>query len=263
MGGHSEITLDYARGAAPGLPLVLAAGRFHSTRGRYFPRMYTPTDPEELDDSLRTEIASGATWVKVIADFPPVVDGVPQPGVDRTYDDETLVRAVATAHASGARVAAHSTIDAAALVAAGVDSVEHGNGLTEADLDVLGARGGAWTPTIGAALQAVPPGAPPELVAAVEAVREHYRHHLSYAVKAGVTVMAGSDAVTTVAADVVALTQHGLTTDQALWAATEGPRGFLKISADDDLTTFDADPLEDPAVLASPVAVVIRGQRVV
>lgn len=46
-----------------------------------------------------------------------------------------------------ARVAAYtSTVHVKSLVAAGVDSVEHGYGLDENDLATLVARGGVWTP---------------------------------------------------------------------------------------------------------------------
>jgi hypothetical protein len=39
------------------------------------------------------------------------------------------------------------------LIGLGVDSVEHGTMLTSDDIDLLGARGGAWTPTLSAAYQ--------------------------------------------------------------------------------------------------------------
>ena len=262
VGGRGEITLDYARGPRVGLPLVLAAGRFHSSRERYFPRMYTPTDAAELDDSIRAEIAAGASWVKIITDFPHVVDGVPQPGtMASTYDDETLARAVETAHSAGARVAAHSMLAASALVAMGVDSLEHGNGLDEADLVALGRRGGAWTPTIAAVMGPAPRDAPPQHAAKMAAVGEHYRHHMPFALRAGVTLMTGSDAVTSVAEDVATMVQFGLTPQDALDAATVSARTFLGVEAGDDLVTFYADPLEDLEVLASPAAVVVRGER--
>jgi imidazolonepropionase-like amidohydrolase len=258
VGGRSEVTLDYARSTRPGLPLVLAAGRFHSTADRYFPRMYTPCDPDDLDESIRTEVATGATWIKVIADFPEVVDGRPASGtVAPTYDEETLARAVATAHDAGARVAAHCGLSATALVAMGVDSIEHGNGLTEDDLRLLGSRGGAWTPTIAVATR-MTRGSDEEAP-----VAEHYRHHLPLALGHGVTVMTGSDAMASVAEDVAVLAEHGLTVEQAIAAATTAPRAYLGVESASDLVTFETDPRDDPAVLAIPSAVVIRGERIV
>jgi imidazolonepropionase-like amidohydrolase len=261
VGGASEITLDYARGTHRGLPTVVAAGRFHSTRDRYFPRMYTPCDPDELAASIRSEVARGATWVKIITDFPLVVDGVPAGEKDATYDDDALLEAVRTAHELGARVAAHSTIPATRLVAMGVDSIEHGNGLTEDDLVALGARGGAWTPTIGAVVAAAD-HLPPERLPHVEAMREHYRHHLPVALRAGVTVMAGSDSAVPVARDIALLAEHGLTPLQALEAATVAARAYLGIDGSEDLVTFDDDPRDDLTVLGTPRAVVLGGERV-
>ncbi len=258
VGGDPAITLDYARGTRPGLPVVVAAGRFHSTRDRYFPRMYTPCDPDDLEESIRAGVALGATWVKVIADFPLVVDGVPSGPKATTYDEEALAKAVRLSHGLGARVAAHSTIAASELVAMGVDSLEHGNGLTEDDLAELGARGGAWTPTIGAVFASadhMPPGL-------LEALSEHYRHHLPIALDAGVTVMAGSDGVVPVARDIALLARHGLTPLQAIEAATVGSRGYLGIDSSEDLVTYETDPRDDPTVLESPAAVVLRGIRV-
>ena len=168
---------------------MLAAERFHSTRDRYFARMYTPCDPDELDASIRTQVDHGATWVKIVSDFPLVVDGIPSGEKAPAYDPESLARAVATAYSLGARVAAHSTIPASHLVAIGVDSIEHGNGLTEDDLIALGARGGAWTHTVGAVHEASRE-APPEARLQFEALLEHYRHHLPFALGVGVTVMA-------------------------------------------------------------------------
>jgi imidazolonepropionase-like amidohydrolase len=261
VGGASEITLDFAHGTSPGLPAVVAAGRFHSCRDRYFPRMYTPCDADQLEASIRREVANGATWVKIIADFPRVVDGVPRGEKAATYDEETVRRAVETSHSLGARVAAHSTMGASALVAMGVDSIEHGNGLTEDDLAALGARGGAWTPTVGAVVGAAD-HMPPEHLPHLEALKQHYRHHLPIALRAGVTVMAGSDAAVPLARDIALLAEHGLTPVEAIEAATRAARAYLDVQPSGDLVTFNTDPREDPSVLANPSAVVLQGERV-
>lgn len=77
-----------------------------------------------------------------------------------------------------------------------------------------------------------------------------------------VRVLAGSDAVATIAAEIALLVDCGLTIEQAL-AAGSAARGFLGVEPEGDLVSFDADPRSDPEVLASPAAVVIRGVRVV
>src|SRR5690349_8356511 len=86
---------------------------------------------------------------KVIADFPPVVDGTPSGRAGPTYSPEAVEAMTAAVHAAGGRVAAHVTTDAVAhLVRAGVDSVEHGTALDESTLRLMAQAGTAWTPTL-------------------------------------------------------------------------------------------------------------------
>lgn len=263
VGGVNTVTLDFARGPMPGRPLVTAAGRFLSPAGRYFPRMYAPTSPDQLVDAIREEVGAGAQWIKVIGDFPDWGDAGPVPDtVGSTYDLDTMRRAVQTAHSLGARVALHSTLPATELVAAGVDSFEHGTALTREDVEVLGARRGAWTPTLGAVL-AQRDAPDPATRARVAGVRERLREVLPHAVAHGVRVLAGTDVVGTVAGEISLLVDCGLSVEQALAAATSVARDYLGIQPDGDVVTYDADPRSDPDVLASPAAVVIRGVRVV
>jgi len=60
----------------------------------------------------------------------------------------------------------------------------------------------------------------------------------------------------------VTMVQYGLTPGEALDAATVSARRFLGVEEGDDLVTYHTDPLADPSVLASPAAVVLRGERV-
>jgi len=70
-----------------------------------------------------------------------------------TYDLDTLRQAVDAAHAAGARVAVHSNLPDSGLAAIGADSIEHGTALGRSEIEALGARGGAWTPTLCAVLR--------------------------------------------------------------------------------------------------------------
>ena len=58
------------------------------------------------------------------------------------------------------------------------------------------------------------------------------------------------------------LADHGLSVGQAIAAAGSLARDFLGVHPEGDIVTYDADPREDPGVLASPAAVVVRGVRV-
>lgn len=261
-GGCSQVTLSFARAAVVGRPVVAAAGRFLAPANRYFPRMHSPVAPDELTAAIQAEVAAGAAWVKIIGDFPEWGEDGPVPNSTApAYDHATLRQAVDTAHAAGARVAVHSNLPDSGLAQIGADSIEHGLGLGHADLEELGVRGGAWTPTLCAVLQN---RNSLDVAARARAgeMRERLRDCLPYAVAHGVRVLAGTDVVGTIADEIALLAQHGLTVTQAIAAAGSLARDFLGIHSAGDIVTYDHDPREDPRVLASPAAVVVRGVRV-
>jgi imidazolonepropionase-like amidohydrolase len=91
---------------------------------------------------------------------------------------------------------------------------------------------------------------------------EHVASLLPLATRYGVRILAGSDVVGTVAREVDLLVQHGLSVTEALAAAATAAHDYLGVSVPEDLVTYDEDPRERPEVLASPAAVVLRGQRI-
>jgi imidazolonepropionase-like amidohydrolase len=264
VGGDRSITLKLAAHQEEGRPVVLAAGRFLAPPGRYFPRMHEPVPAEDLVAAVEAELDDGATWVKLVGDFPAVDANGPVRGsaVEATYGIEIVTAVVAAAHERGARVAVHTNTEVVGpLIRAGIDSVEHGAGLTADDLELLGARCGAWTPTLCASVVGGPEDAP----AARDRRRarsEHLASLLPLAARYGVRILAGSDVVGTVAREVDLLVRHGLSVTEALAAATTAARDYLGVSVTEDLVTYDEDPRERPEVLASPAAVVLRGQRI-
>jgi imidazolonepropionase-like amidohydrolase len=261
-GGRSQATLGFARTAVAGHPVVTAAGRFLAPANRYFPRMHSPVAPDELAAAIRTEVAAGAAWVKIIGDFPEWGEDGPVPeSTAATYDLGTLRQAVDAAHSAGARVAVHSNLPESGLVGIGADSIEHGTALGHSELEALGARGGAWTPTLCAVLQNRDSPDPAVRSRAGE-LRERLRDCLPYAASHGVRVLAGTDVVGTIPDEIALLAGHGLTVGQAIAAAGSLARDFLGIHPEGDIVTYDADPREDPGVLARPAAIVIRGVRV-
>ncbi|MFI5691303.1 amidohydrolase family protein [Kribbella sp. NPDC051586] len=264
VGGNRDVTLKLARTEDDNRPFVLAAGRFLAPSGRYFPQMYTPVAPEELLAAVEAEIADGATWLKLVGDFPEVgPDGsIRGSQVGPTYDLDVIEAMVDLAHARGARVAAHVTSDRVTdLIRLGIDSVEHGTSLTEEDLETLGARGGAWTPTLSAGLTPGP-NETPEAAARRKARSEHVATLLPLTEQYGVRVLTGSDVVGTVAAEIDLLVQHGLSVEQALTAASTGAQEFLGLTGTGNLVTYEADPREHPDVLTQPAAVVLNHRRI-
>jgi len=265
LGGHACVTLSLARSRTDGMPVVIAAGRFLAPEGRYFPAMYEPVPPEELHLAGTDQLMQGASWLKLIGDFPLMAEGGPVPGsLAPTFDLGSVSRLVDLAHERGARVAVHTqSPHAGALVSVGVDSVEHGEWLTEDSVRALGARRGAWTPTL-AAITDPPPEATKKRRAYAAEASERLRVLLPLAVRSGVRVLAGTDTVSTVAREITLLARHGLDPTQALSAASTSAQEWLdpEPARSGSLVTYDADPREDLTVLESPVAAVIRGRRV-
>lgn len=260
VGSPRGLTLELNLGSRA--PLVWAAGRFLAPAGRYFPQLLVdPVDEDELIDTALAEIARGATWVKVIGDFPRLQDGA---DAARTYSLDLIERLSSAVHAEGARVAVHATLRGCGeYVTAGVDSIEHGPGLDPSDLGEMARRGVAWVPTLCAVLAgADDPDAPPERRARVRERQERLRELLPLAVRTGVPVLAGTDVVGSLSREVALLAAFGLDPAEALAAASVWPRRFLGGDvARADIVTYDNDPREAPDELARPAAVVVGGIR--
>jgi imidazolonepropionase-like amidohydrolase len=200
--------------------------------------------------------------VKVIADFPPVVDGMPSGTAGPTYTSEAIEAMVTAVHAAGGRVAAHVTTDSVSqLVRAGVDSIEHGTAIDESALRLMAQTGAAWTPTLCAVLGV--PGTAPEAARRRAADYQQRLHELlPLADRLGVPILAG-----TIAREVALLAEHGLKPAAALAAATTTGYRFLGEPFDrpgqpTTLVTYQNDPREDLAILSTPIAIIIDGVRV-
>lgn len=269
-GSPAGVTLDVER--RPGLPTMVAAGRFLAPAGRYFPALLPePVPPELLTELALGELARGAGWVKVIGDFP-AVDGQPGGEVAQCYPLEVLAGMVEAVHASGGRVAVHCTTPTVAdLVRAGVDSIEHGVAMDETALKLMADSGAAWTPTLSALLAMQNDGVPDELRRMLADFTERLQTLLPLAARLGVPVLAGTDTVGTLVDEIAALAAHGLDPAQAIASASTTALNFLGLARPEGdvrepgpatLITYDADPRDDLAVLAAPSAVVVEGIRV-
>jgi imidazolonepropionase-like amidohydrolase len=166
-------------------------------------------------------------------------------------------------HQAGGRVAAHSTTALASeLVAAGVDSIEHGPGLDEAAIRDMASRGTAWTPTLCAMLALLDnPDLPAENRRHLEQARERLARLLPLAVSLGVPVLAGTDVVGSIPREVALLWRMGLQPQQALAAASTWPREYLRAGSASDIVTYHNDPRDEPDELTRPAAVVVGGTR--
>jgi imidazolonepropionase-like amidohydrolase len=267
-GGNSDLTLvslDHDAELRP--DAEVACGMIHPAGG-YISGFGDEVEPEELVEFVRSKAATRGGWVKIIADWPR--RGI---GPVNNYSLETLTEAVSIVHEMGARVAAHTMADGASdAVAAGVDSIEHGPFLTEEDLKALGARGGAWVPTLVNMLHLVDMLGPDSsggklFVNGLEKMRDN----LPLAEELGVTVLAGTDmAVPTgqVAKEALRLREYGLT-DRAATEATStnayayvGRSDSIKPGEIADVVFFDQNPFSDVATLQQPALIIHRGKMI-
>ncbi len=269
--GFADVALRdaIAAGIVPG-PRVLAATRALVATHTYGPAGFDPrwrvpqgaqevTGAVEARRATREQIAAGADWIKVYADYRR------RPGAPSgpTLSPEELAAIVDEATTAGLPVAAHASTDAGIrrAVEAGVTTIEHGTEASRATLELMAARGIALCPTL-AASEAVSryagwqPGQPdPPRVAAD-------RRMFADALAAGVTLALGSDAGVFAhgdnARELELMVAYGMTPAQALAAATSVAAGVIG-RADDlgriapgytaDLVALDADPLADPAAV--------------
>lgn len=262
--GGSVLDLDLV----PGMPRMQAAGRFLAPAGRYYPALLPEGAPQQrLTELAVGELARGGRWVKVIADFPAVADGIPSGPPGPTYSGAAIEAMITAVHAAGGRVAAHVTTDFVVdLVRAGADSIEHGTAIDESALRLMARTGAAWTPTLCAVL-----GLPGTATEAARRRAAEYRRRLHellpLAHRLGVPILAGTDTAGTIAREIALLAEHGLEPSAALQAATTTGYRFLGEPFDQagqpaTLVTYEDDPREDLAVLSSPRAVIIDGVRV-
>lgn len=254
----------------PDGPRLQRAGSLIAPPGRGYPQVCRTAAPDALVATALEEIAAGAAWVKILADFP---------GADgnwfaapSNYPREVVATLVREAHAAGARVMAHSTgLGAPDLVAAGVDSIEHAMVLTRDLVEAMADRRIAWTCTLATAERHVGALAaqPSPMGAYLRGQLDRIRELLPLAVERGVPVITGTDEIGmgALATELSALTRFGLTASQALAAGSTAARSWLSfpLVADGrvaDLVTYDADPRLDLRVLGRPAAVVFAGRLV-
>lgn len=248
-------------------PELHMAGRIISSPGGYYEGFAVEVDGPDLPAAVEKACLAPATWVKLVGDWPR--RGV---GVMPNYAEDELRSAVDVAHANGCRVAIHTAAPDAPSMAvnAGVDSIEHGLFLTESDLKLLGARAGAWVPTVVAM-----EGLAAELREGSSGRRmihdglANVASIIDGATEAGVFVLAGTDLTIPhgeVATEVMGLHRFGLSIADALASATGrasdylgSPRRLGALSPA-DLVCFAADPLSNLEALAKPAFIMRRGQ---
>lgn len=146
------------QGIVPG-PRMLVTTRAIVATGTYGPRGFDPrwevpqgaeeaSGLEELTRVVRSQIAGGADWIKVYADYRWGPAGEARP----TFSVEELTRIVETARSSGRPVVAHAATPEGMRRAtvAGVETIEHGDAGTTEVFRLMAQRNVALCPTLSA-----------------------------------------------------------------------------------------------------------------
>jgi imidazolonepropionase-like amidohydrolase len=206
--------------------------------------------------AVRQQIAHGADWIKYYSDrgYYLAPDGVLHSHVN--FTDEETRAIVEETHRLGHKVAAHSigSDGIAASLRAGVDSVEHGDGFTDALLDQAIKQGAYWCPTVTVGVY-VAPGRGSNWGLMVELEKKAFQAGLRKGVKIVLGTDVGGFPWTEVnqAKEFEYYVDYGMTPMQAIRSATVVPAEMLGWS--DRLGTIEAGKLADiVAVSGDPLS---------
>jgi imidazolonepropionase-like amidohydrolase len=212
---------------------------------------------------VREQAAAGANWIKVYADYRHGNRGAVAP----TFSLEELQALCDEAAKAHLPVAAHATTDEGIrrAVLAGVRTVEHGQGASDATLQLMKEKGVVLCPCL-AANEAVAryAGRSGPAAARLNPGKAGFQRALA----AGVTIACGSDAGVFAhgdnAREIELMVEDGMTPQQALAAATAvaakvlgaADLGVIRPGARCGLVVLDKDPLQDIHNLRRVVAVI-------
>jgi imidazolonepropionase-like amidohydrolase len=226
-----------------------------------------PTGVEYVDGvdgarkAVREQVMYGADWIKFYADrkyyFTP--DGVLHSWVNFTDDEAKAI--VDEAHRLGKKVAAHAigSDGIAAALRAGVDTIEHGVGLTDPEMDEMAKRGVYWVPTV-TVVAYVAPGRGGNWVKMVDIEKAAFQK----ALKKHVKIVLGTDAggfdwnAVNEAEEFKYYVDYGMTPMQAIRAGTSeaaellgwgDKMGTIEPGKWADIVGVSGDPLKDITTL--------------
>jgi imidazolonepropionase-like amidohydrolase len=203
--GHSGVDGDVSlrdairNGWLPGPRIVAVARKIAPYGGQALPvqssvvqslidvDFLTASTPAEGRRAVLENVRLGADAIKVVAD-----------DNGRVIDEETMKAIADEAHRAGRRVAVHAeaTLAVQVAIAAGVDSIEHGDEATDDQFQAMRAKGIAFDPTMWPREMLPIPRSMsnlPNLNAIVDGYVAGQRAKLDRARKANVKIVFGSD----------------------------------------------------------------------
>ena len=196
-----DVKLAVNRGEVPG-PRIYASTRAMAPTGMYpivsqnweleLPHGVQPVDGVDgARRAVREQVSHGADWIKYYADrryyFTP--DSILRSWVNFTDDEARAI--VDETHRLGRRVAAHAigADGIAAALRAGVNSIEHGDGMTDSLMDVMIRQNVYWVPTVTVAYYVAAPRG-----GIWQPMVQYQRAAFQRALRKGVKIVTGTDA---------------------------------------------------------------------
>ena len=270
-------------GLVPG-PRIVAAGRgVCMTGGHGWQMLARQADgADEVRKAVREQLRAGADVIKLLA-----TGGVMTPGVDPSAPQLTVdeLRAgIEEAHKARRKAAAHAQAEdgIAFCLEAGIDTIEHGIFLTEALAARMAAQGTALVPTLVAPHAIVEGGTaagiPAFAVTKSASVRDRHLESFRLALRAGVTIAAGTDAGTplnahgTIVPELMLMAGAGMAPLDVIRAATSvaaavtglaGETGRVAPGLAADLLVVEGNPAESLKALDAVRLVIADGRTVV
>jgi len=244
----------------------------------YDPRWHLPIGAQVADGidgcrkAVREQIAAGADWIKVYADY----HRAPDSPITPTFSLDEIKVMVDEAKSAGLSVAAHATSSEGIrrAVMAGVRTIEHGYSASDETLALIKERGVFLCPTLTAVESyeryggwAPPAPDPPRLAEAKRTFKK--------ALTSGIKIACGSDVGVFAhgenARELELMVECGMSPMDAIRAATviaasvlgrENSLGKVSEGAAADLIGVPGDPLGNIQLLRHPLLVIKSGQLV-
>src|ERR1700756_5363210 len=278
-----DVKKAIANGEVPG-PRMQVVTRAMAPTGMYPLLGYSwelklPTGVQYVDGvegarkAVREQVMYGADWIKYYSDrrYHFAADGVLHSMVN--FTDEEAKAIVDEAHRLGKKVAAHAigSDGIAAALRAGVDTIEHGDGLNDALMDEMVRKGTYWVPKITVGLY-VAPGRGGNWQKMADLQKENF----AKAIKKGVKIALGTDAGGfdwkngNTAKEFEYYVQYGMTPMQSIRTGTSvaaellgwsDKAGTVEAGKWADLVAVSGDPLKEIKELES-VKFVMKGGTV-
>ncbi|HLJ28866.1 MAG TPA: amidohydrolase family protein [Candidatus Angelobacter sp.] len=274
--GYADVDLKRAinRGIIPG-PRMQVATRAMDVTGAYPLLGYAPEvpvphgvqvvdGPDNARKAVREQISYGADWIKVYSDRSyfvrpdGVLDDVP------TFTMEELRAIVDEAHRQRHKVASHAIglNGVHNSVEAGVDSVEHGNYISDADLKAMVQKGTYYIPTLYVGEYVAQGRAAAGAKVWIDMIKIH-AETFHRALAAGVKIAFGTDVGgfdwgIDPAIQFPLMVKYGMTPAQAIRTATTSAAELLGMQNDlggiapgkyADIVAVKGDPLADISLL--------------